>query len=353
MNKETSFKSLLSIIGFILTVASIIFAIWVYIDSKKQQKVTLSYYVENIENLFELKEKFPDLQVLYKNVPIEKSEKNIKIVTISLKNEGVTILQNFYDSSIPFGLRFLNCEIIKANITDASSEYLKDFQKGISSLGDSLRMNFLEFNKIILEKNSYVKIKVYLFATNTWNLKNIVSLGKLAGMDNFTIRDNSVEQKKDTLIDFNKIMIYYAIVLLALISLVVIMVIFIIKIENLREKRRIRKINEYFADKPKDSVTNVISDFFIHSFENYHKKIMNALISNHNVVININDFLPESQTIAIFDLLLPKRIRNRKLFISPMIIPENIFSIENGTIKIKDEIFPIVKELITFLKQKK
>jgi hypothetical protein len=80
---------------------------------------------------------------------------------------------------------------------------------------------------------------------------------------------------------------------------------------------------------------------------------MNALISNHNVVININDFLPESQTIAIFDLLLPKRIRNRKLFISPMIIPENIFSIENGTIKIKDEIFPIVKELITFLKQKK
>jgi len=94
--------------SFVGVIIAVLFFYWTEYRNPFDFKIV----VESEVNLFEVKEKIEALRILYEN-DLLCSGKEIRIVNLLLKNDGNTILQQYYDEKQPFGVRFENSVILK------------------------------------------------------------------------------------------------------------------------------------------------------------------------------------------------------------------------------------------------
>lgn len=193
-NNQTQMRSINSIekrlpwsfLGFVLGTASLAIAIWFFYLAKQEDATDVTFRVVEEFPLVELKEKFPDIKVLYNQDDILESDKEIKIIRLQLANNGRTILQSFYDQKLPFGLSFHNSKVLAVTRVAPLDGYLHDnlFKE---ETGKDFEVGALLLNKPIIEKGEQISFKVYLLQGRGIEATTITALGKISGLDEISV----------------------------------------------------------------------------------------------------------------------------------------------------------------------
>lgn len=209
----------------------------VLIFSWQEYRNPYDFNIELVDefNLVEVREEISDLKIIYKNDDIIESKKEIKIVRITLRNDGNTILQSYYDQLEPFGLRFANAKILSAEITTTNSDHLKE--KLIKSFagGESEQHGDLIFEKVIFDKKDIATIKITLLQISEAPL-SITALGKLANINELKVNMETQDGSDPT-----PIKMYSQVGYLALIIILIFFILILNLIEYITKKNKTKK----------------------------------------------------------------------------------------------------------------
>lgn len=167
------------IVGTFLTIAFGAIGLYTFFH---ETKPSLLFEIINESNVLDVHKNLENLTIYFENENIQKSNLNLRIITIQISNNGeVDILQSYYDQKIQWGFKVNNGKIINdARIVNSNSDYLKNniFPKVV---GD----NTVELGKIILERGKFFSIEV-LVIHNKNTLPEIEYMGKIVGIEKIT-----------------------------------------------------------------------------------------------------------------------------------------------------------------------
>lgn len=178
--------ALWSFIGVCFTIA---FFYW----SGKRNSFRFTISLDDVQNLVEVRERIPDLKILYRSQDILELKRNIRIARITLRNEGATLLQQYYDVLEPFGLRFPAATILDYDMVDSNSDYLREHllaaeekltvQDKQHEREIETEPNFIPLQKVIFEEGRYATLRVYLLQDQAEQRLTVEPVGKLANID--------------------------------------------------------------------------------------------------------------------------------------------------------------------------
>lgn len=174
-----------SLMGFALAIPLGVFSIY---SANKVENPNARFEVIGNEPVLDLREDVSDLQVIYRGDDILSKGESLSVGLIRLSNRGSRdIVLNDYDESFPLALKISNGEIVRATISDASNEYLRNKDLLGWSEGD----NQVFFRPSIIEQEQWVLVKV--LARHSANVDlTFSSSGKVAGQEEVTTVTSSV-----------------------------------------------------------------------------------------------------------------------------------------------------------------
>ncbi len=190
-----------SLLGVILAV---VFFYWTQYRNPFDFEITIDDEV----NLVQVHDRIADLAIRYKNEDILNTSRVLKVLRITLRNLGQTILQNQYDQSEQFGLVFKDAEVLDATVMDSNAEYLrthllpKTSSKAALSSGNSqgspMQVGALRLEKAIFEKGKFATLKVFLLQQRDEPVIALAS-GKIANIDSLIVRRSLPGQRKQAI----------------------------------------------------------------------------------------------------------------------------------------------------------
>lgn len=182
-----------SSVGVFLAVIIGIPSLYIAFHDKKPNIV---FQVVSESNVLDIHKPMKDLSITFRGKNLEEEKKNLKILTIKVENNGdLGVLQNFYDDTEQWGVKFENSEIVeKPSILSSSSDYIKN--KIIKSVENR---NVLEFNKIIFDKGHEFTFEVQLIHDNKKE-PQLIPLGKIANVDKQIVFRTPLTQEKQSII---------------------------------------------------------------------------------------------------------------------------------------------------------
>jgi hypothetical protein len=145
-------------------------------------------------NVMDVRTPLKDLAILFQGQDIQKENANLRILGVRLVNEGESnILENYFDSKIPWGLRIQGGRLIEARITGSNSKYLSE------NLHPSIvEKDEVTFDKVIFDKGKYIALE--LLVLHDKNVEPVVvPIGKIAGMDQIPVRNSFRERDQEGL----------------------------------------------------------------------------------------------------------------------------------------------------------
>jgi hypothetical protein len=148
-------------------------------------KTDLVVDVTSESNVMDVRTPLKDLAILFQGQDIQKENSNLRILAVRIVNEGESnILENYFDSRIPWGLQIIGGRLIEARITGSNSEYLAE------NLHPTMNeANTVVFNKVIFDKGKYVTLE--LLVLHSRNVEpRVKPVGKIAGMDDIPVRSS-------------------------------------------------------------------------------------------------------------------------------------------------------------------
>lgn len=346
-----------SFLGFILGTISLIIAIYFFYLSKMEAKSDIKFYVEDEFKLIELKEKFDDIKIFYKDEDIILSKKEIKIMCITMENEGRTILQSFFDQNMPFGLTFNKSSILSVDLMKPISDYL---QTNLFKPKNTVEYNEgkLIFGKPIIEEGQKVSFKVYLLQEKGSFSTNVEVLGKISGLDNIPIlrRVSDNESKPTSQMTKSELIgIAFAAGYFGIIAFALSMLPFILILEK-RDKNKKLKLTSDFKQQRNDinEEREKIISLYFDNWKSYYSKVIKALLANNNVIDisnMIKDLIPKKNrypfSFNFFDYFIYLGIRN----ITPLELPSEIFEIHDDKIKFNKENETFIKDFLLYVKE--
>lgn len=186
--------------GFVLAIFLFIitFAMWIYQTYYYKSLSDLSYEIISNEEVLTLKEDIPNLQILYDEINLRESSKNISILIFKVINRGnESILINHYDENIPLGFVIKNGTILVPPSIIKSSD-----QKYFIDPIQKVKKDTVFFKNLIIDDNSYFDVKC-LILNEFGNKPLIEPLGKIAGINKIKVLEFS-EVKSNKSIFENK-----------------------------------------------------------------------------------------------------------------------------------------------------
>jgi hypothetical protein len=161
-------------------------------------KLQPSIYFEilSITNVMDVNEEISDLEILYDGINISDKDETLKIIKIKAVNNGnVDILENHYESNLPFGFSVDSAKIVeKPTLLESNSTYITN---NLNPRLDS--NNRVLFNKIQFDQSSEFEIQILVIGSSN-TMPSISSLGKISGIsETIPIRTLPVISKKATL----------------------------------------------------------------------------------------------------------------------------------------------------------
>jgi len=183
------------ILGFAVTTIGILISIAIFHFQENEGQVRANWLIRNEEKLVEVRETIKDLSILYQGKDILESGQELRILTLEFVNDGKNVTQDMYDQKLDFGLRFPKSEIITGQVVRVSSKYLEENLKPetkvsnqqTNSASTNKTVNDLLLPKLILDHGCAFTLKVYLLNSSRSEPSQIISLGKIAGLDNVPI----------------------------------------------------------------------------------------------------------------------------------------------------------------------
>lgn len=281
-------------------------------------------------NLVEVKENINELSILYKNEDILKSKKEIKVIRITVSNNGDTILQSYYDQLEPFGIRFfkskiLNAEVVSTNSKDLGSKLINRYSQGVTPNHDDLI-----FSKVIFDENDFVTIKITLLQASEEKL-DISVLGKLANIKDLKI--NRVDNKP---VAPTSPWIY---IVGGYFGFIGVMIILIYLIEHLKSRAKKKKINKYIRKhgdfgEAESKIVEVYSEL-----DGRTEKLISDFLKG-NAVLDFKEIMELDRPLSspLRQIFSPLPHTRRFQFHS---LPREIFCVEGAsvTLNLENEVF--------------
>jgi len=158
----------------------------------RRTRTNLVVDVTSESNVMDVRTPLKDLSILFQGQDIQKQNSNLKILGVRLLNDGDTnILENFFDSRIPWGLGIDGGRLIEARVTGSNSQYLSDNLHPKVTGGDEV-----DFDKVIFDRGKYVTLE--LLVLHDKNVEpQVRPVGKIAGMDAIPIRNSFRERDQE------------------------------------------------------------------------------------------------------------------------------------------------------------
>jgi len=118
--RTSGLKKKVSVETTITSISIIIGLIGIFLFFYKE-KPHLSFEVTQESNVIDIHQPQKDLTVLFRGTDLQKTNQNIRIYTVTIRNSGrVDIKQDQFDNNYPWGLKVEDGEIIDASLKDAS-----------------------------------------------------------------------------------------------------------------------------------------------------------------------------------------------------------------------------------------
>lgn len=308
--KEIENKYSWSMLGFVI--ALIFGSITIYTEFIKENKPNLHFIEKTNNTVFDIKEKVGELEILYQGESLKKKNKDLKIITIEVKNIGDdVILQDFYDDDNLLGFKIKNGKMADMPIvTETSNTYLKSALK-VNKISDKK----VQFNKVIIEANEYFRIKLLILHEISKTPK-IIPIGKIANIKEITITKDNVSENKDSLIMLSiKGDFYVQIIRLTIYGILTLLfvVMFIILEENIykfkRKNRKQKKIAVF-----KKFLGNKITEndsIYIDSYLN--DRYYSTIVNEHSLFILKDKYILKTLTSLYNDYVDKYKIDKKKL----------------------------------------
>lgn len=180
-----------SFLGFVL--AAVFGGIAIYTEFVRDTSAAVKYEIMSNTRILDVKEDVSGLSIIYNAEDIRKTRKTLSVVIVNIGNEGRSaILKSHYDSDSPLGLSINSGEIIKAEVTAATTEYLKK-NVGIR-VHDSSNV---AFSQIIIEPNESFTVKLLVLNPEESTL-TVLPKGKIAGVRKLLLVDRTSDQTKES-----------------------------------------------------------------------------------------------------------------------------------------------------------
>lgn len=134
------------------------------------------------------------LAVLFQGQDIQQENANLKILVVRIVNEGeVNILENYFDSRLPWGLDIQGGRVIEVRITGSNSRYLVDNLH--PTITDE---NRITLDKVIFDRGKYVNLEL-LVLHNKNAEPRVAVFGKIPGMDDVPVTSSFKEREQQGL----------------------------------------------------------------------------------------------------------------------------------------------------------
>ena len=170
-----------SILGVFL---AIVFGVFTLYPVFHKDKPAISINIINEANVLDIHKPLEDLNISFQGEDIQQKNLNLRIFTVRIMNNGqVDILQNFYDSDDVWGLQVENGRIIESRFVDSNSDYIRE------KINPQMvaKENIVHFSKIIFEKQKFFILEILVLHAKE-QTPNIISLGKIAGIDKIEVK---------------------------------------------------------------------------------------------------------------------------------------------------------------------
>ena len=167
-------------IGLLITLA--LGVVSIYAEFVRKSAADFRIELLSLTPVLDVRERLPDLAVLYRGADISKTGQTITVVVLRIANRGnADILKGSYDDRDPVGFEISSAELIKAEVVGTSSDYLKK-ATGANIVGPKR----VALNAVILEPKENYDIKLLLLHPSS--VTPIVRpYGKVAGVRNLSI----------------------------------------------------------------------------------------------------------------------------------------------------------------------
>ena len=168
-----------SFLGFVL--AAVFGALSLYTEFWKETAPRLELELLSNAPVLDVREKLPDLEVLYQSQDIAKSGKTLSVLLVRAVNRGsADLLSSYYDPKAPVGLDVAGGTLIRADLSDASNEYLR------STAGVVAKESSITLAPVILEREEWFVVKL-LVLHDIGSQPIVTAHGKVAGQRNIPV----------------------------------------------------------------------------------------------------------------------------------------------------------------------
>ncbi len=146
----------------------------------------VSYSIVNSSNIVDVKKSVNGLNITFENKDIVKENLSLRSYRVLVRNTGHQgILTDYFDGRAPWGILVSDGAVINVAIAQASSDYLRGAVSP-SVIGS----NKIIFPPIIFDQGASFSID-FLVLHSTAMPPALSPIGKIAGVENITIRDNA------------------------------------------------------------------------------------------------------------------------------------------------------------------
>ncbi len=152
-----------------------------------ERRPSISVQVVSQFDILDVRQPLQDLSILFQGADIQRSNQNLRTLHVQFSNDGeADLLQTQYDQSEPWGLILRGGRILKVQLLDASSPYIRS-NLAPQLVGDTV----VHLNKLILERGRHFTLDLLVLHAKSGQPTLSVT-GKIVGVDSIAVRFNAV-----------------------------------------------------------------------------------------------------------------------------------------------------------------
>ena len=180
------------------TAGLISLAVTIYVSFFKSDKKEIDMTITSKNNVFELKDDIPNLQIKFEDKDLRSENQNISILNIKIaNNSNADINENDFDVMFPLGFEIENGILLeKPQLINSSDDNY--FPKKIDITLDSIFKNKMLLPSFILDKNASFTLK-FLILHNNNDIPEIKPIGKISGINKLELLEKSKTEQQSNI----------------------------------------------------------------------------------------------------------------------------------------------------------
>jgi len=160
-----------------------------------EPKPMVSLEIIGESNVLDVYRPLEDLDVSFRGQDIQKSNQNLRILTVRVENTGDTdIRQVDFDQTEAWGLYLKNGQVIRTKLVGSNVAYIQNNLNPRLASKDSVI-----FDKIIFDRRKYFTLEI-LVLHGKGVQPQIIPIGKIAGIDSISVQEYVLKEPKPSFI---------------------------------------------------------------------------------------------------------------------------------------------------------